>query len=449
MRRNQGSDPRSLRPGTVEARRRRRLRPTLMALEDRRLLSTWTVNSTGDSGNGSGQAGDLRYCINVANVAGGDQTIVFDSSFNVPWTIVLTQGQLELSDTTGTETITGPSGGLTISGNNASRVFHVDPNATASLSSLTISGGFTDSNGGGLFNAGTTTLTNCTVSGNTAVDPAGTGQGGGIFNSGVLSLTNSTIANNGAGRYVPLGYFAYGLGGGLFNSGQVTVTGSTITGNFASFFGAGIENSGGTAALADTIVAGNTNLATGDPVESAYVSADLHGLFGGTYNLIGPAVPYSGDIGLVDGVDGNIVGVANPVLGSLGSYGGPTATVPLLPGSPAINAGPSAGAPATDQRGEPRFGAVDIGAFESQGFTMTAVPGSSPQTANIGTAFANPPAVSVTANNPVEPVDDGLINFVANPAANGASAAFFSTTSAVIAGGQAAVSTTPNNMDGL
>ena len=53
---------------------------------------------------------------------------------------------------------------------------------------------------------------------------------------------------------------------------------------------------------------------------------------------------------------------------------------------------------------------------------MTAVAGSTPQTAAIGTPFANPLAVTVTANNPVEPVDGGVVSFVANPAANGASA---------------------------
>ena len=127
MRRNRASDPRSRRPGTVEARKRWRMRPSLMVLEDRRLLSTFTVNSTGDTGSGSGLVGDLRYCVTQANLAGGDQMIVFNSSFNSPQTITLTQGPLELSNTTGTETITGPSGGLTISGNNASRVFQIDP----------------------------------------------------------------------------------------------------------------------------------------------------------------------------------------------------------------------------------------------------------------------------------------------------------------------------------
>ena len=116
------------------------------------------------------------------------------------------------------------------------------------------------------------------------------------------------------------------------------------------------------------------------------------------------------------------VGVADPGLGALGNYGGPTETIPLLPGSPAIDAGSSALVPpgvTTDQRGLPRTvnGVVDIGAFKSQGFTLTAVAGSTPQTANNGALFTNSLEVTVTANNPVEPVDGGVVTFVANPAA--------------------------------
>jgi len=57
----------------------------------------------------------------------------------------------------------------------------------------------------------------------------------------------------------------------------------------------------------------------------------------------------------------------NPGLAPLGNYGGPTPTMALLPGSPAIDAADPADFPAIDQRGVPRpFGpAPDIGAFES------------------------------------------------------------------------------------
>ena len=58
----------------------------------------------------------------------------------------------------------------------------------------------------------------------------------------------------------------------------------------------------------------------------------------------------------------------NPLLGKLMNNGGPTQTMALLGGSPAINAGENSGAPATDQRGFNRIvgGTVDIGAFEVQ-----------------------------------------------------------------------------------
>ncbi len=89
----------------------------------------------------------------------------------------------------------------------------------------------------------------------------------------------------------------------------------------------------------------------------------------------------------------------------------------LLPGSPAIDAGTSTGAPTTDQRGDGRVGAVDIGAFESSGFTIAATSGSG-QSASA--AFSAPLVATVTANNPNEPVAGGLVTFT--PPASGASA---------------------------
>ena len=127
---------------TVEARKRRRVLPTVLTLEGRQLLSTFTVNSTGDSGSGSGLAGDLRYCITQANSDGGDETIVFDKTvFKTPQTINLTGTQLELTDTTGTETIMGPKAGVTVDAGGNSRVFQVDGGVTASISGMTITGG--------------------------------------------------------------------------------------------------------------------------------------------------------------------------------------------------------------------------------------------------------------------------------------------------------------------
>ncbi len=114
---------------------RLRRRPDLEVLEGRALLSTFTVNSLGDVGSGSGDSGDLRYCINQANADDQANTIVFDSTmFGTPQTITLSSGgQLELSDTGGTQTITGPAAGVTISGGGNSRVFQVDSGVTASI----------------------------------------------------------------------------------------------------------------------------------------------------------------------------------------------------------------------------------------------------------------------------------------------------------------------------
>ena len=61
-----------------------------------------------------------------------------------------------------------------------------------------------------------------------------------------------------------------------------------------------------------------------------------------------------------------------------------------------------------------------IGAYQTQGFVVTANSGDSPQSTTISTAFANPLGVTVTANDPGVPVDNGVITFTAP--ASGASA---------------------------
>ena len=129
------------------------------------------------------------------------------------------------------------------------------------------------------------------------------------------------------------------------------------------------------------------------------------------YNLIG-----TGGSGGLTNTNGNQVGASNPGLAPLANYGGATQTFALLPGSPAIDAGAvsisGVTIPATDQRGLVRVGNVDIGAFESQGFTLAVASGSTPQSAYPNAAFANPLVITVTANNPAEPVDGGVVTFL-------------------------------------
>ncbi len=108
--------------------------------------------------------------------------------------IVLMDGPLLLDQNA---TISGPGASqLAVSGNNQSTVFEVAAGATVSLAGLTVEEGasFGVSGGGGIVNAGTLTLTNTIVSGNTAV----LGNGGGIANSGALTLFASTVSGNAA-----------------------------------------------------------------------------------------------------------------------------------------------------------------------------------------------------------------------------------------------------------
>jgi hypothetical protein len=140
--------------------------------------------------------------------------------------------------------------------------------------------------------------------------------------------------------------------------------------------------------------------------------------------------------GINDGSHGNQVGTSqapiDPLLAPLGNYGGPTQTMALLPGSPAIGAGTSSRAPSTDQRGFSRGSTVDIGAFQSQGFTLTPVASSTGQTANVSAAFRNPLTVTVAANDVgqfIDPVDGGVISFAAP--STGASATLSSATAVI------------------
>jgi hypothetical protein len=215
--------------------------------------------------------------------------------------------------------------------------------------------------GGGLENRGTTKLYGCTVSGNTAalgvtVSTAANpfGRGGGLYNQvGTLAAYNCTIANN----------TAQGGGGGVANRGTATLINDTIAFNTAYGKGGGLYNvAAATITLHNTIVAQNTT--TG----GAASDISNAGIFNPSFNnLIGTG----GSGGLVNGTNGNQVGVANPMLGKLANNGGLTQTIMLLPGSPALGAGSVAKVPAfltTDQRGLPRIvgGKVDIGAVEVQ-----------------------------------------------------------------------------------
>jgi predicted outer membrane repeat protein len=185
-----------------------------------------------------------------------------------------------------------------------------------------------------------------------------------VYSSNALTIASSTLSGNSATG-------DRGAGGGVFSghAGTLVVTSSTFCGNSATYYGGGIyAQPGGTLTVINSVVAGN---------EVSNEGPDVHGLATDTnsYNLIGDG---SGMSGIVDGENGNLVGTAgspiDPRLGPLGDYGGPTWTMPLLGGSPAIDAGDPdpATPPPTDQRGFGRFvdgdgdgkATIDIGAYE-------------------------------------------------------------------------------------
>ena len=138
-----------------------------------------------------------------------------------------------------------------------------------------------------------------------------------------------------------------------------------------------------------------------------------------------------------------LTSLTNLGLSPLGLWGGTVETMALLPGSAAIGRGTNVSGLNSDERGEPhdRPG-TDIGAFQSQGFTLTAVADSTGQSTSTGSAFANPLAVTVTPNNAVEPVAGGIVTFTAP--SSGASAALSGTTATFGSNGVASVTATAN-----
>jgi hypothetical protein len=211
----------------------------------------------------------------------------------------------------------------------------VGTGSTVNLANVTLTGN-KGSQGGAIFNQGTVVANNVTMNGNTA-DTGVPGEGGGLWNAtmSAATLTNSTISGN----------TAFADGGGIFdNGGAVTLVNVTLAGNTA------VSNGGvsGTVTAKNTIFAGNT---AGGPSNCDTVVSQGN-------NLVQDATNCTG----LGGSD--IVG-QDPLLGPLQNNGGKTATHAVASG-PALDAGTATGAPLTDQRGRPRpSGAgIDIGAFE-------------------------------------------------------------------------------------
>ncbi|MCU0755100.1 MAG: hypothetical protein MUE46_08265, partial [Xanthomonadales bacterium] len=448
------------------------------------------------NGNDSG-AGSLRQAI--ADACAGS-TITFASGVTAS---NLTTAELVIDKNL---TINGGTGVTVtrVAGSPNFRIFRI-ASGTVAISGLTISNGNTTDFGGGIRNSGALTLTDCVITGNSAL----TGFGGGIFSQAPMVIDGCTISGNQAGN-----------AGGLFHGfNTLTLRNTTVSNNTTEFQGGGVSIQDATATLANCTISGNrsnssqaaishlvssrpaslltiTNCTVTDNVGAAQgfggiwtgyftetpgrtlvtqlsntlVSNNFPDNFTtttGTANIrvptpnpfltsLGHNLDSDGSSGFVNGSNGDLVGtVATPInalLAPLGSFGGRTQTHALLPGSPAVNAGSNAVCAAApvgglDQRGiaRPQLSSCDIGAFESRGYTL-AIEGGNNQVTGPGLAFAQPLAVRVAPVAAGEPVAGGAVSFTAP--GSGASATLASNPASINVSGVASTLATANASTG-
>ncbi len=243
------------------------------------LISPSNTSNTPATSGLTSRPGDLNYVTNLsddgigslrwalANAPDGS-TITFDASLKGA---ILRPSSQQCRDLLIGKnlTIRGPGAKvLAISGNGHDRVFSVSSGVSVTISGLTIEKGAQGCagypGGGGIYNEGTLTLSNCIISNNSMPD----GQGGGIDNEGTLTLTNCTVTgNSGTGGQNT-------RGGGIYNgiinsktggSSKLTLTNTIVTGNAAtgaygdSGVGGGIYNAAGsTLILTNSTITGNS-----------------------------------------------------------------------------------------------------------------------------------------------------------------------------------------------
>ena len=212
----------------------------------------------------------LQEAVATANNTPEDEIIELESGQTYE-----ISSELDIASTGGTLTIRGVGEeNAIINANENSRVIHVnsddDYEASLVLENITLTGGRTsfdlseDTDGAGIFidNRATVELTNCVITGNaTSSDDVG----GGIFNDGYLTLTDCIVSNNVAGQ-----------GGGIYTSyGNTTIIDSTITNNSAVEmaasttigFGGGVSHRGaGTTEINNSTVSENSANSSGGGV---------------------------------------------------------------------------------------------------------------------------------------------------------------------------------------
>jgi hypothetical protein len=205
-------------------------------------------------------------------------------------------------------------GNLTVDGDEDHRVFSVPQGVIAELRGLSVRRGTAsgevaeDRSGGGIANDGTLTLTNSTVSDNSATGDHATG--GGIASSGMLTLTDSSVSGNSTDAQ----------GGGIDNTyeGTLTLTRSTVSGNSCAY-GCGVVNDG-TLTLTHSTVSGNSGEYGGGIVSYGTLTLS-HSTVSGNSALNGSGI---------DNFHGTLTLINSTVTGNSGNggiYNSGTATV--------------------------------------------------------------------------------------------------------------------------
>jgi len=272
-----------------------------------------------------------------------------------------------------------------------------------------------DAAGGAIQNLGELLLVDCLVESNSTTGGqssgglgshhAGAALGGGLWNGGTATLLSSTFHANRAfaldytGSLGTFGWHAFG--GGIFNTGLLTGANLTVAGNVAhgsvfpqypgqpfgdpggNAFGGGLFQGGGAISLTNATVADNEALGGGGFPAGTGLGDNLNvsnGVMQLRNCIVAGTLDRTNCVGAITDGGHNIssdsschfsapgsLNDTDPKLAPFADYGGPTPTIALLPGSPALDTADAAACPPTDQRGHSRpFGpGCDIGAFES------------------------------------------------------------------------------------
>ena len=352
-----------------------------------------TVNTTKDETTPNDGECSLREAIQNANdgaqtssdckAGRGEETITFKKGLSGTITLNPDLGPLTVTDRAGL-TIDGGRESITVSGGDQVQVISESAGAKLTLRNLTVANGSAASGGGIENNGGTLTVTDSTFSGNSAV---GTGSdpidcldkcyGGGIDNDGgTLTVTGSTFSGN----------ESVGEGGGIanVNSGTVTVTNSTFSGNGAGVVGGGISNEGTLTVTYSTFSENGSNVGggIGNAISSTATLSNtiLANSKGDNPLNCGLGTYIDGGYNISDDesckfTESTSKTNTKPLLdpNGLQDNGGPTQTIALQEGSPAINYIPKGQngcntTVKTDQRGvkRPQGKACDVGAYELQ-----------------------------------------------------------------------------------